>query len=220
MLWEYEEEAESTLSDLSSSDSGSQKSDPLLDTSPESDDYFEGDHPHEFSNSVDFIVHDPWRPVPALGGHAFFPSGSGDRSSLDCRADILTYTSDVLLADLSIVGVVTLELYCQCDQPSFDLCAVLSEVHPDGRVFNFTQGYIKVDKLQNPVTIPLQATCIRLAKGNCWRLSLSGACFPAYAVNSGNGKPLTEASLIEQQVITIAVLSGADYPSSISLKTY
>ncbi|MEO0837155.1 MAG: CocE/NonD family hydrolase [Cyanobacteria bacterium J06642_3] len=100
------------------------------------------------TNSADFIVHDPWRPVPALGGHASFPGGSCDRSSLDCRADILTYTSDILVEDLSIVGVVNLELYCQSDRSSFDLCAVLSEVYSDGRVFNFTQGYIRVYNLQ------------------------------------------------------------------------
>ncbi len=211
MLWEYEKEVE-----LNSSDCDSSASAQSLDLD---ESVVEG-HTEEFANSIDFIVHDPWRPVPALGGHASFPGGSSDRSSLDCRADILTYTSDVLAEDLSIVGIVTIELYCQVDQPSFDLCAVLSEVHPDGRVFNFTQGYIKIDDLQNPVTIPLQATCMKIAKGSCLRLSLSGACFPAYAVNSGTGKTLVETQLIEQQVITISVLSGADYPSLLSFKRY
>jgi uncharacterized protein len=182
-------------------------------------DYLNTDKFEEFPNTRDIIVHDPWRPVTALGGHASFPNGSFERSQLDCRSDILTYTSAPLETDLNITGIVTLEIYCQANKPSFDLGAVLSEVHPDGRVFNFTQGYIKVDSLTNPVIIPLQATCIKIPAGNSLRLSLSGAYFPAYPVNSGIKKSLLESRLIDNQIITISVFSGADYPSLIKLNT-
>ncbi len=171
----------------------------------------------ELSNTTDTIVHDPWRPVPALGGHSSFPGGSYDRSSLDCRSDILTYTAPPLEKDLHIVGTVTVEIYCTADTPSFDLCAVLSVVHPDGKVVNFTQGYMRVDSPQSPLTIPLQATCIKIAPGNSLRLSLSGACFPAYPVNPGTGKFPHETRLIEAQIITLTVKSGADYPSRLKL---
>jgi uncharacterized protein len=39
----------------------------------------------------DVIVHDPWRPVPSVGGHASVPAGPIDRSSIDDRSDVLTY---------------------------------------------------------------------------------------------------------------------------------
>ena len=97
-------------------------------------------------NSFDVFVHDPWRPVPASGGHAAIPAGSFDRSAIDCRTDVLTYTSALLEEDLHLAGDVAVEVFCTADTPSFDLCAVLSEVRPDGSVYNFTQGYIRLDQ--------------------------------------------------------------------------
>ncbi|MGA7936762.1 MAG: CocE/NonD family hydrolase, partial [Kovacikia sp.] len=130
----------------------------------------------------DILIHDPWRPAPALGGHAAFPAGPYDRASLDCRTDILTYTSQRLTADLLLTGEAVALIYCTADTPSFDLCAVLSEVHPTGNVYSFSQGYLRISSQQStsPVRITLQPTCICLKKGNALRLSLSAACFPAY----------------------------------------
>ncbi|MBW4420993.1 MAG: CocE/NonD family hydrolase [Myxacorys californica WJT36-NPBG1] len=159
---------------------------------------------------ADIIVHDPWRPVPASGGHATYPCGSFDRSSLDCRSDILTYTSKPLTEVLHLAGELLVELECSADQPSFDICAVLSEVKPNGGVYNFSQGYVRVGPRPQPhrergeVRIVLQPTCIQIQIGSAIRLSLSGACFPAYPVNSGTA----EVSRMAAQIITIAVYSG------------
>ncbi|GAB4530740.1 MAG: CocE/NonD family hydrolase [Pleurocapsa sp.] len=200
MLWEYEPETES----LSPRE--------LLETDL-------AEEVTEFDNHTDILVHDPWRPVPALGGHAVFPGGSCDRSALDCRSDILTYTSAPLATKLHIAGKITVEVYCQADTPSFDLCAVLSEVTPDGKVFNFSQGYIRVDRTSQlkAIKIPLQATCMCIFPGHSLRLSLSGACFPAYPVNPGTEKLPHETRLIDLQIITITVKTGQDYPSFIKL---
>ena len=196
MLWEYEADAESTSRELIKTD--------LSETIT------------EFDNSADTIVHDPWRPVPALGGHAIFPGGSCDRTALDCRSDILTYTSAPFESALHLAGALTLEVYCTADRPSFDLCAVLSTVNPNGEVFNFTQGYTRIPTEASQaslVKISLQATCICIAAGNSLRLSLSAACFPAYPVNSGTGKLPHESRQIDQKIITLSIHSGADYPS-------
>ena len=177
----------------------------------------------EFENNTDIIVSDPWRPIPALGGHATFPGGSLERSSLDCRSDILTYTSAPLATELHVAGEITLEIYAEADKPSFDLCAVLSQVTPDGKVFNFTQGYVRCDRRsrrnikENLVTIPLQATCICIPPEHSLRLSLSAACFPAYPVNSGKEISLAETRLIDLEIITIAIKTGANYSSLIKL---
>ncbi len=168
-------------------------------------------------DSEDFIVHDPWRPVPALGGHAAIPAGSFERSSLDCRTDVLTYTSAPLTKELSLVGVINAEIYCQADTPSFDIYAVLSEVYPDGKVYNFTQGYVRVDLNKFLVKFSLQATCIKIQQGYRLRLSLSAACFPAYPVNPGTGQLPKETKLIEAQVITLKVLSGGNFPAKITV---
>ncbi|MBE9113536.1 CocE/NonD family hydrolase [Nodosilinea sp. LEGE 07298] len=171
----------------------------------------------------DVIVHDPWRPVPSLGGHCGLPSGPFDRAAIDSRTDVLTYTTDSLPEDLTLIGTPTALLYCQADAPSFDLSVVLSEVHTDGRVMNLTQGHCRVDH-PNPsdlkpqaVTLPLQPTASTLAAGHRLRLSVAAACFPAYAVNSGTGAGYGDCPQIDHRVITLTVAHGAHYPSCIQL---
>jgi uncharacterized protein len=200
MLWQYEELADPSPQELIATDLGETVT--------------------EFDNNTDILVHDPGRPVPALGGHATYPSGSFERSLLDCRADILTYTSASLESDLHLTGAVTLEVYCTTNNPSFDISAVLSTVNPNGAVFNFTQGYIRVvapDSQINSLKIPLQPTCMYIQAGDRLRLSLSGACFPAYPLNSGDGKLPHESRQIDHCIITIKIHSGEDYPSRLSM---
>ncbi len=167
-------------------------------------------------HSSDVLVHDPWRPVPAYGGHAAFPAGSFERSALDCRTDILTYTSAPLTEALHLVGDVILNVHCFADTPIFDLGAVLSTVHPNGAVYNFAQGYIHVQPGQktDPLTFALQPTCMGIQPGYAIRLSISAACFPAYPVNAGTGKSAGETRLIDQQIITLTVMSGVGVDSA------
>lgn len=154
----------------------------------------------------DVLVHDPWRPVPALGGHVSWP-GSCDRIALEGRSDILTYTTPLLENDLAIAGEISVTLKIQTDAASYDICAVLSVVQPDGRVFNLTQGYRRTFAPDDTlVTVPLQPTCFRLSAGQALRLSLSAACFPAYTVNPGTrADALDTVPTIEHQIITLMI---------------
>jgi putative CocE/NonD family hydrolase len=167
---------------------------------------------------ADVLVHDPWRPVPALGGHGAIPAGMFERSHLDCRFDVLTYTTEPLTADLHLAGSVVAEIWCSADKPSFDLCAVLSEVYADGRVYNITQGYLHCRESQtNPMTIQLQPTCVKIPQGHALRLSISAACFPAYTMNSGHGAIINSQELMKAEIITITVHCGDATPTRILL---
>lgn len=178
-------------------------------------------NPPSTPNPPDVFVHDPWRPVPSLGGHAALPAGSFERSPLDCRSDVLTYTTPVFEADLHLAGEPVVTLSCQADAPSFDLCAILSTVQANGSVYNFTQGYLRVDPATphqaQSITIALQPTCICIPQGSALRLSLSAACFPAYVVNPGTGTAPAESQLSEARIITISVQTGGDRPSHLQL---
>jgi uncharacterized protein len=172
----------------------------------------------------DVLVHDPWRPVPALGGHAVGPSGCFDRAALDDRSDVLTYTTEPLTEPLHLAGNGVVELDCRGSTtpsaaPSFDLCAVLSQVQPDGCVYPIAQGYRRVESGESttPLSITLQATCIQIPAGHALRLSLSGACFPAYPVNPGTGAAAQDARSVSAQIITIEIASDADRPSRVIL---
>ncbi|MGL5509353.1 MAG: CocE/NonD family hydrolase, partial [Microcoleaceae cyanobacterium] len=164
---------------------------------------------NNLSTNIDVLVHDPWRPVPSLGGHNTFPAGVFERSSLDQRPDILTYTTAVLTADLHIIGNVQVKINCRVNAHSFDLSAVLSEVKNPESVYNFTQGYHRINNYEKDtdilVAITLQPTCIKIPAGSAIRLSLSATCFPAYPVNSGQGENHHQSKLIDQQIITIQV---------------
>jgi hypothetical protein len=171
---------------------------------------------------VDTLVHDPWRPVPSVGGHAGLPSGPCDRTAVEERSDVLTYTSKPLTTDLYLAGTIQVEVWCRVDAPSFDWCAVLSEVHADGRSLHLSQGYLRVrsnQPSQDPqrITLSLQPICACIKAGYALRLSLSAACFPAYTVNPGTGTSPEQTSLIEARIITLQVWSGEKTPSCLRL---
>ena len=167
--------------------------------------------------AVDVIVHDPWRPVPTMGGHLGAPTGPADRAAVDARPDVLTYTTRALARDLHLAGDLALEIWCEADAPSFDVSAVLSEVRADGRVLPFGQGHARVDATCStaPLRLPLRATCMRVRQGHALRLSVAAACVPAYALNPGTGAEAGEARLIDARIITLTVKSGGDTPSRV-----
>ena len=174
----------------------------------------------EFSSSgsrTDVLVHDPWNPAPSLGGHCSIPAGSFERTAVDSRGDVLTYTSAPLLREMRVLGVVTVSGAIASSALSHDVCAVLSRVQ-DEKVYNLTQGYCRSycqsycqsdsQEVSARLQLSLHPTCFSLRKGECLRLSLSAACFPAYPVNSGTGAQPAEAKAIEAQIVTLAIAIG------------
>jgi uncharacterized protein len=166
----------------------------------------------------DVVVHDPWRPVPSLGGHDAAPMGRQDRTGLDARADIACFTSAPLTEEALLVGRVELDLWAEADAASFDISAVLSEVTPEGRAVVLTQGYRRVasgDAL--PLRVSLRAVCATITAGSALRLSLAGASFPAHPVNPGTGARLAETRAADCQVITLSLRHGGEHPSRLIL---
>ena len=167
---------------------------------------------------ADAIVHDPWRPTPSHGGHVSDPGGMQERSEIDNRRDVVTYTTRPFPAPLTLAGDVELTLWARADQPSFDVSAVLSRVAPDGRVFNLTQGHCRLDAPSAaPMRVGMRALCASLGAGDALRLSLAGASFPAFAVNPGSGVPPAEARTIDNRIITLFFESGGATPTHLDL---
>jgi putative CocE/NonD family hydrolase len=169
---------------------------------------------------VDFIVHDPWRPVPAVGGAYGAPPDAHDRSSVDFRPDVLTFASDPAVESIAIAGDVVVQLWCVTDAPSFDVSCVLSRVDLAGKTLPLAQGYRLVKSgtdLKQPIEIPLRATCATIQRGERLRLSIAGACFPAYPVNPGTGQNPTATSTADARIITLGVRHGGDSPSRLCI---
>ncbi|WP_262730852.1 CocE/NonD family hydrolase [Alloalcanivorax marinus] len=153
---------------------------------------------------VDTLIHDPWRPVPAVGGHLAPSPGIHDRTVVDARPDVLTYTGAPLGEDHQLAGPVSVTLNAAADADSFDLCAVLSVVDADGRARNLTQGYTRA-RGNGPVTVDLRGTCALLRAGERLRLSVSGACYPAYALNDGSGRAPGAIRAADLRILTLSV---------------
>ncbi len=175
------------------------------------------------TTSTDTVVHDPWNPAPALGGHSAIPAGVFERTKVDARGDVLTYTSAPFEQEMRVVGVVEVVCAIASSSPSYDLCAVLSRVcggDRTGQVYNLTQGYCRVENSglndMKAVKLLLHPTCFSLAPGEAMRLSLSAACFPAYLVNPGTGAQPKESKAIDAQIIKLAIALGG--PDGASLK--
>ena len=167
--------------------------------------------------SMDTIVHDPWRPVPALGGHNAEQGGMQERSALDDRTDISVYSTQPLSSPLTLAGEVELTLAVSADQPCFDVSAVLSQVTHDGRAFNLTQGHRRIENGREPVRIAMRALCATLPAGDSLRLSLAGTNFPAFAVNPGTGAAPAEARQMDNRIIRLCVCGGGGKPSHLDL---
>ena len=56
---------------------------------------------------------------------------------------MLVYTSEPLMDDLEVTGPVLLKLYAACSAPDTDFVAKLTDVYPDGRSINLTEGVIR-----------------------------------------------------------------------------
>src|SRR5205085_7772831 len=79
----------------------------------------------------DTYHYDPDEPVPTLGGATLqIPAGAYDQRPIEPRC--LTYTSDPLPADLTIIGPVHCLLSASSSAPDTDWVVRLTDVSPDG----------------------------------------------------------------------------------------
>jgi uncharacterized protein len=174
------------------------------------------------TDGIDYLVHDPWRPVPAVGGAHGNPPGPVDRAAIDARADVLTFTGPPLAMPMTVAGDIEAALHVVSDAASFDVSCVLSRLAPDGRAMPLAQGYRLVkagNDLQEPVGVPMRATFCTLNPGDRLRLSVAAACFPAYPINPGTGADPTTTATGKARIITLGVRHGGAAPSRIRYST-
>ncbi len=162
---------------------------------------------------VQWLVHDPWRPVPGRGGHLDTNPGPCERADLDQRRDVACFTTAplaeaVLSQDRRCLPVrPRLRLRVSADQPGFDLCAFLSRLDADGDVHQLAVGVARhlgegcLESRWREVS--LQPLLLDLAAGERLRLSLAAAAWPQIAVNPGSGQPPRAGSDLDQRVISL-----------------
>ena len=156
------------------------------------------------------IVHDPWRPAPAIGGHLSPSAGPCDRKAVDQRSDVAVFSSAPLQASLQLCGRPILRLKVSADQPSFDLCAALSRLPADrDEVQQLSTGVLRIrrtiDSESSQITLELQPLLVSFQPGDQLRLSLAGASWPAIGVNPGDGEQRFGPPNSDCRVITLCL---------------
>ena len=167
---------------------------------------------------ADWLVHDPFRPAPLVGGHLGTPAGYADRRAADDRADVAVYTMTSSPRPVDLVGPVTAIVHVSSDAPSFDLVATLSVLDPAGAARVLATGIARRRPGESgPAIIGLRAVCATIPPGHTLRLSLQGAAAPAFAVNPGTGDDPDRTPGQAGRIITLIVAHGGDTPSRLIL---
>jgi uncharacterized protein len=143
------------------------------------------------------FVFDPADPTPTIGGRLLMGAVAGyrDDSALSERADVLTFTGPKLDSALEVIGVPYVDLAHTTDTPSADVAVRISDVDPEGRSRNVSDGYLRVGaERSSPVRIHFDPMAHRFRPGHRIRLTVAGGSFPRFARNLGTGEPLVSGT--------------------------
>jgi putative CocE/NonD family hydrolase len=181
-------------------------------------------------------TYDPHDPVPSVGGSTLFNGrfdwlpGPRDQRTVEARADVLSFTSEVLAADLEVTGPVTVTLHAATSAADTDFTAKLVDVWPDGRALCVVDGIVRArfrdgTGRAKPVipgeiyeyTIDLIATSQVFKAGHRLRVDIASANFPCFDRNPGNGAPAETATEQDFVVAEQTVRHDATHPSFVTL---
>jgi putative CocE/NonD family hydrolase len=176
----------------------------------------------------DRYTYDPADPTPSVGGPVLSVEGTRahtppDNRDLEARADVLTYTSAPLEADLEVIGQVTADLVVRSSLEHTDFFARLCDVDPTGRSTGICDALRRLTPGQPVaaadgtirVQIDLWPTAHRFKAGHRVRLQVSSGAHPRYARNPGSGEPLGTA--ITLKAADQHVFHDPEHPSAVIL---
>lgn len=175
----------------------------------------------------DTYRYDPADPTPSLGGAMFAFSGAGpvDNAPLEARGDVLVYTSEPLVAPITVIGQPRMTLHARASLLYADYFVRLCDVSPDGKSTNICDGFIRVSPADPAMPdniwklkIRLHATAHQFGRGHRLRLLIASGAHPRYARNTGTGEPLGLATTLE--VADMEIFHDPAHPSAIILPVY
>jgi uncharacterized protein len=175
---------------------------------------------------------DPHNPVPSIGGDLGTSAPvCADQRPVECRADVLVYSTPVLGQAVSIVGDVSAELHVSADVPDADVFVKLVDVYPDGTAYNLAETALRLryrDGVGNPESLVpgevyrLELRGITTANyfppGHRIRVEIAGSSFPNADRNWHAGGRNDLAT--DGPVAHLTLHHGGDHPSRILLHEY
>jgi putative CocE/NonD family hydrolase len=153
--------------------------------------------------------YDPTDPTPSVGGRVMSGEmGVQENRSHEARADVVTFTTERLPADLDLAGSPMLELALAVDNPHADVFVRLCDVDAKGRSANFSDVLRRLDprvpagQVQR-LRLTLDQCFHRVPAGHRLRLQVSGGAFPRYARNLGTDGSMADGSRLAPSLHTI-----------------
>ena len=188
--------------------------------------------PEPGADAADVVIADPRNPVPSIGGGLATDSPvCADQRMIECRNDVLVYSTAALEEPVSIVGDVSAELYVAADVPDTDVFVKLVDVYQDGTAYNLADGCLRLryrDGVDSPASLVpgviyrIEVTGITTANyfpaGHRIRVEIAGANFPLADRNWHTGGDNEQAD--DGPIASITIHHGADRPSRIRFRAY
>jgi putative CocE/NonD family hydrolase len=183
--------------------------------------------------STDRFLYDPRRPVPTVGGHILNLSGfngPADQSGVECRDDVLVFSSAQLDEPVEVTGWVSAILHVSSSVVDTDFTAKLVDVFPDGRAILLCEGIQRM-RYRNTLTDPtlmrpgeiyeiqlgMGATSNVFLAGHRVGLEISGSNFPRYDRNSNTGGGILNEREEDMVPAVNRVHHGSSHPSRLVL---
>jgi hypothetical protein len=157
------------------------------------------------ASGSDRYRYDPADPTPNLGGAIFAFTGAGpvDNAAREGRADVLSYTSEPLEEDVTIIGQAHVTVRAKASVPNVDFFLRLCDVNPAGVSININDGLFRITPETSVETdgswvieFTLHATAHCFRMGHRLRLQVSSGAHPRYARNLGTDEPVGEATTL------------------------
>ena len=179
--------------------------------------------------------YDPRNPVPTYGGHgccdySFAAMGPLDQRVNQQRPDVLVYSTPPLAEDTEVTGVVEAQLVFSTDVTDTDFFVTLSDVYPDGKAIDITEGQARtrfresqerpsllVPNKEYALTVKLWGTSNLFKRGHRIRVHITSSNFPRYNRNLNSGKAMAEETEADIRVATQTILHSAGRASAIVL---
>lgn len=159
------------------------------------------------SPAVAALTFEASEPVQTVGGciamHEKFPWGAWDQRDVECRDDVLVFTTDPLDEPLEITGRVRAHLRVRPGATVSDWVVRVCDVRPDGKSINLVDGVSRVESTdgqadaprERTVTVDLWSTSIELAAGHRLRVHVAHSNFPRWGLSQPDGSFVSDVLL-------------------------
>jgi hypothetical protein len=179
------------------------------------------------TSEPDRYTYDPRDPTPSVGGALFAFTGAGpvNQARLEAREDVLSFTSEPLFADLTIIGTISTVIYARANHPNADFFVKLCDVDEKGVSINVCDGIIRKSSADPAVpddiwklNFKLHATAHTFKRDHRLRVLITSGAHPRYARNTGTDEPFGTATTLIP--VNIEIFHDPGRPSAIHLPVF